>query len=505
MPVRGHNPAVIDKFMGLWARGDVDNTPLDHFQDCENIKFIGNSSFGTRDGIGISQDVAVPLSNVKRIYNYPTFDGNTLIVLTLDEITNIGTIYHVKDSTTVFGPILTKQDMTDFAFVPFAGRAYISPFTSFTVGDLFQEKGLQNEFLYVYRGDGTAATKAAGAALTGSMTVANGAAGHTDFGLHLFGFVSETDTGYLSPPGLLTQFTTAPLNSVSFGSVDVSPDPHVVRRHLVATPVLPTFNGDLTGYQYFFVPDAIIQNNTDLFLNNISFYDADLLEDASHLFDNYSEIPAGANLSLYHQRLVLGSTFDDINTLLVSQVGEPEAINTITGLIATPPDSNPVTNHQELRDIMYVFKRARTLSYTDNGDDPSTWPLVIIDNALGTPVHGVGTVLDTGSSSVDYLIVCTYQGVSLFNGKFQTPELSWKIEAYWKALERNDFRLIQIVNASIQKEIYIVLPTNKILSGNYSLGFDYKNMRWTPWSYVIAINSVAIHNIDEIIIGAELS
>ncbi len=337
------------------------------------------------------------------------------------------------------------------------------------------------------------------------MTVANGAAGHTDFGVHLFGFVSETDTGYLSPPGLLTQFTTAPLNSVSFGSVDVSPDPHVVKRHLVATKVLPTFNGDLTGYQYFFVPDAVINNNTDLFLNNISFYDADLLEDASHLFDNYSEIPAGANLSLYHQRLVLGSTFDDINTLLVSQVGEPEAINTITGLIGTPPDSNPVTNHQELRDIMYVYKRARTLSYTDNGDDPDTWPLVIIDNALGTSVHGVATVLDTGSSSVDFLIVCTYQGVSIFNGKFQTPELSWKIETYWKALDRNDFRLIQIINAPIQKEIYIVLPTNIVLSGNYSLGMDYKNMRWAPWSYAIAINSVAIHNIDEIVLGAELT
>jgi len=30
------------------------------------------------------------------------------------------------------------------------------------------------------------------------------------------------------------------------------------------------------------------------YLNNISFYDADLLDDASHLIDNYSTIPAGA-------------------------------------------------------------------------------------------------------------------------------------------------------------------------------------------------------------------
>jgi hypothetical protein len=39
--------------------------------------------------LGISQDVAVPLSNVKRIYNYPTPTGNTLIVLTYNVTGNL--------------------------------------------------------------------------------------------------------------------------------------------------------------------------------------------------------------------------------------------------------------------------------------------------------------------------------------------------------------------------------------------------------------------------------
>lgn len=503
-PYRDHQPIAIDKFNGLWRRGDRDNCPLDHFDECNNIISVGDRGIRPRDGIAISQDVALPISNVRRIYNFPTDDGNTLIVLGWDDVAEEGTIYHVTSPTTVFS-ILTIADMTDFAFVPYAGRGYISPFTSFAQGDLWIEKGLEDEFLYVYMGDGTNARKAAGTALSGSMTVANGAAGHTDAGIHIFGFVVETDSGYLSAPGLLTQFTTSALSSVSFGSVDTSPSPGATRRHLVATKKITSFNGNLTGYQFYFVPDATIDNNTDTFLNNISFYDQDLIEDASYLLDNYAEIPAGAVLSFYHNRLVLAATFDDMSLALVSTPGEPEAIDQINGIIEVKEDGNPITNAQELRDVLYIFKRSRTISYPDNGDHPITWPDIVVDTALGTSVHGVATVLDSGASSVDYLIIGTYQGVSIFNGRYITPELSYKIEDFWRDLDRVEFRKIQILNAPIQKWILIILPDNTMLCGDYGNGMDPKKIKWWPWSFNQGVNTVAIHNIDDIILGSEIN
>lgn len=496
---REHEGIEIDTFNGFWARGDEDDVPLDHFREIENIKFTG-SSIKSRDGIGISQDVAVPLANIRRIYNYPMSTGNTLIVLTYTG--GSGRIYHVVNPTTVHGPLLTIAGMTDFAFLPYANRGYISPFTTYTAGELNIEKGMNGEFLYVYAGDGTAARKAAGVGLSGNITIANGAAGHTDAGLHLFAFVSETVSGYLTPPACMEAFITSPLSSVSFGSVPTSGDPNVTKRHLVATKKITSFTGDLTGYQYFFVPNGTINNNVDTFLNNISFYDADLLDDASYLFDNYSEIPAGAALTLYNNRLILMTTYTDISIALVSAPGELEAINQIDGLIEVTPDGNPLTNGQELRDILYLFKRSSVRGYVDNGDVPSSWPPVGADTALGTCVHGIATVLDTGGASIDYLIICNFQGVSLFNGRFIAPELSWKIEDYWKALDRDLFGLIQVVNAVIQKEIYIVLPTGNVLVGNYANGMDPKKIRWTVWTYNVWINSVAIHNIDEIIFGA---
>jgi len=501
MKLRDHEPIVIDKFNGLWQRGDVDNTPLDHFSDCENVKFVGDSSFRTRDGIGISQDVSVPLSNVKRIYNYPTQTANTLIVLIVDG--DDGKIYHVVNATTVFGPILTVAGMTDFAFLPVNGRAYLSPFTSFQdTNGLNIEKGLEDEFLYVYMGDGTPARKAGGTPITGLMTLSNGAAGNTDPGFHLFGVVGETDSGAFIAPGEITGFTTAEFFSVNFVNIPTG-DATIVRRHIVATKVVTTYDNNPFGFDFFFIPNATINDNVTTTLSNISFFDSELIEDASYLLDNYVNIPAGAVLAGYNSRLVLCTTFDDISIGLVSTIGEPESISQIDGIIIVPPDGNPITNACELRDVLYVMKRSRTVSFTDNGDAPSSWPLVPIDTALGTCIHGIATVLDSGGSSVDYLIVATYQGIVLFNGRYINPELSWKIEQYWRDLNRNEFRKIQIINAPIQKEVYIVLPTRALLVANYVNGFDPKKIRWAPWTFLMGINTVAIYNINEIILGAD--
>jgi hypothetical protein len=505
MGLRGHEPVVIDNFKGLFERGDPESVPVDHFTQAQNLVHIGNN-ITVRPGIGISQDVAAPLLDIRRIYNYPTQTANTLIMLAMNVDGVTGEIYHFVNSTTVFGPILSVVGMTDFAFLPYAGRGYISPFGTFQTGDINIQKGLEDEFLYVYAGDGTNARPAAGPLPSPvDLDIANGAAGHTDAGQHIFAFVGETDSGFYSQPVGMETFTTSANLSVSFGDVPVFDGPQWVRRHLVASAVITNFNGNLEGYQLFFVPNATIENNTDTFLNNISFFDADLLDDASHLFDNYITIPAGAALSLYHDRLCLSTTFDDISLVLVSAEGEPEAISQIDGQIIVPLDGNPITNHQELRDVFYTFKRSRTCSYTDNGEEPSSWPLTVVDNALGCPVHGIATVLDSGSSSVDYLIITTFAGIQLFNGKYLSPELSWKIQDLWFNQDRNLFRDIQVVNAPIQKWILVILPDGRVLCGDYANGMDPKNMRWEPWKFLMKVNSIAIWNIDSIIIGSPLT
>ncbi|MET0786449.1 MAG: hypothetical protein ABWY25_07080, partial [Paenisporosarcina sp.] len=406
-------------------------------------------------------------------------------------------------STTLLGPILTLANMTDFKCVSFAGRAYISPFTTYGTGDDAHEKGLQNEFLYVYSGDGTAARKAAGSSPgAGTLTITDGT-GNTDAGFHLFGVCYETDTGFITAPGYFTGHTTSASNGVSFAAIPVSGSVNVVARRLVATKVIPDYNGDTTGYTYYFIPDGRIPNNTALTLSNISFFDIDLLEDASHLIDNYAEIPAGAALGLYHNRLVVGATYTDISLILLSAVGEPEAIDQISGLLIVPLDGTAITNFQELRDVLYVFKRAKTVGYSDNGDTPSSWPFTQVDQAIGCPVHGIATVIDSGGTSADYVITSSYAGVMVFNGQYAKPELSWKIQGFWFRQIRNDFRYIQMCVDTISKNLYIVLPDRKLLKADYSEGMDPKKIKWWPFRFDVRLTSVAIVNIDDIILGAD--
>lgn len=497
--MREHQPIVLDKFNGLWSRGNIEETPLDHFSECNNLQYTSSATFRTRDGIGRHQDVSVPLGNILRMYNYPTVDKNTLLVLITD-----GKIYHVVDSTTVYGPILTIALMTDFGFAPYAGRAYITPFSTELVGGLNRERGLNGEFLYVYKGDGTAARKAGGAAPTANITPTNGATGYTDAGIHIFGYVYETSTGYLTPPGGLVSFTTTDVDSVSFSTVANSPDSFAAKKHIVASKVIQDYNGDVNGYELFFIPGATIPNNTTTTLSDISFYDQDLLDNASHLKDNFAEIAAGVGLCVYHNRLCLYTQYDQVSLIRVSFTGEPEAFSEITGLLEVTPDGNPITNAAELRDVLYVFKRAKTIAFVDTGDEPTTWPQSTVDNAMGCGVHGIATVLDSGSSNIDYLIVATYKGIVLFNGTYILPELSWKIQTLWASQDfKTKNRIIQILNDSVKQVIYCILTDRTMIYGDYSNGFDPKSIRWSPWTFDVNVNTIALINISELLFGCD--
>lgn len=503
--VRDHSPLPLGPFKGLWQRGDPDNVPLDHFERANNIVRKGKD-WETRQGIQVTQTVAAPLKNIKRGYNYPRLTSNDEIVL-VENASGQGEIYHlVNDGTgTVYGPLLTKTGMTDFAFIPYAGRAYISPFGTFQTGDINIQKGLQNEFLYVYLGDGTAARKAAGIGPTNTaLTIVNGAAGQTDAGFHLFGTVFEYNTGYLSPIKQITSFVTSANFSVSFAGIQTTGDTTVTKVHIVATKVIPSYDGNTEGYEFFFIPGASVNNGITV-LNNVSFFDQDLLESAWHLLDNYTEIPAGCGLNLYHDRLILNTTYDDINLCLVSAEGEPEAISQIDGLLTITPESSPLTATQELRDILYVGRRTKVIGYNDNGDAPSSWIPSVIDSGRGWPVHGIGTVLDSGGTTVDYLIVGNFAGIMIFNGKFVLPELSYKISDLWEQQDRNLFRLVQIAILSTENKnlIYIVLPDGRLLVGDYADGLDWKNINWSPLSFYVIVNCVLIVNIDDVIIGAD--
>lgn len=522
---RDHEALVIEEFEGWWKRGDDESAPSDHFIQADNIQYF-HSGVETRDGLITYIANPAPTIKFQRIYNYTTLQGDSLIALAEG-----GKIYHIKGTPkAILGPILTIPAMEDFGFVAINGRAYITPFKTYTDlnGDKYQ-LGLQNEFLYVYKGDGTPARKAAGNppvtadSVDGPLTAALGAVtsgNKTDAGFHLIGVVYETDTGYFTAigPQVKAGLDFTGTHEIVVSNIPISPNAWVKKRHLVSTKMIPEYNGDQNGYQYFFIPGGNIDDNTTK-TKTITYFDADLLSDASHLADNFAEIPATVCLNTYHSRLVMVGEYGTTETLTglpagvtdnrsiarLSVAGEPEAVNKIEGIIVVPLDGHALTYVQEFRDVMYIFKKTRTFAYSDNYDEPVTWQEELLDQGIGSPVHGIATVLDTGGVNIDFLIIVDWSGLMLFNGVYAQPEMSWKIEDFWRGLDRNDFHLVQIVNDSINKKIWITLPSpyrRMLLHADYSDGMNAKDIKWARWIFDTTANTIALIDTDRLIIGS---
>lgn len=333
-------------------------------------------------------------------------------------------------------------------------------------------------------------------------------AGNCDLGFHLIGVVYETDTGFLTAPGPEYFGAQSYLNStkkIRITGIPTPTDPAVVKRHIVSTKAITNYNGNQNGYQFFFVPDGVINDITTTTLD-LSYFDDDLLADASHLIDNFSEIPAFVGLTTYHGRLVGFGEYDNISVARLSAKGEPEAINQVDGLIIAPLDGYPLTNAQEYRDTLYLFKRSKTMAYVDNDDVPSSWQVNVIDQGVGAPVHGIITVLDSGGVNIDFLLIADYSGIMMFNGVYARPELSWKVADLWSSLTKNDFRFIQGVNDSLNKRIWITLPPplqKQVLYLDYANGLDPQNIRISLWKFSREVQSVSLIDVNKLIIGGD--
>lgn len=500
--MRDHEPVKLTKFNGLWKRGDAESTPLDHFSDSENIKFF-EDGFESRPGIAqysIDPNLCINYSSILRAYAF-TKSANRLLVLD-----DVGNIYDTG-SPTPCTPILTIATMTDFAMVTMNGRAYINPNDGV--------EGLEDEFIYVYLGDGTVARKAGGTPpILGTFAAANGAAGTIEAGYHVIGVAYETNTGHI------TSFGTALINrnvpgalKLNLTNIPVSPDAYVVARRIYASKLVHPvdWTGDNEGYELFFVDR--IDNNTATTLT-IDFYDAELLEDGTYLLELFEFIPAGVNLTTYHQRLVSIAEYGEANVdplldtvanmalVRVSSPGQPEAVNQVDGLILVPNDGLPLTNAQEYRDVLYFFKNTRTYSVNDNGDVPSSWPVTTLDQGLGAGLHAIASVLDSGGISTDYLLIGNYSGIFMFNGGFINPQLTYKIDDLWLAIDRLFLNEMQIMNDTVTKIIYIAMPDRGLLTGDYSVGLSPKDIKWSTWLFELEVTTIALINTNMLIIGS---
>jgi hypothetical protein len=454
------------------------------------------------------------------MYQFRTANNDGFIALDAN-----GIVHHLTTSgvTTLLAdtPILDLSAVTpvidDFFILNFDDRAYISPTNQ--LEDAHQP-------LYVYLGDGTQARPAGGThpvAADGNLTATPGGPGNVEMGIHIFNAVYETDTGFLTAPGeVFAQATFDGTTNVILSNIPVSPNPYVKFVWLTATKAIdPTlFTGNVRDYEPFFIPGARIPNGTTTYTAN--FFDSELLTSADNLFDLKDIIPAGTGmLGMYHGRMLSvgaqtppGTTPDNTggpDIVWVSNPGEPEAFNSVSGFVTLPRDGLGITQAFEYRDIMYVGKLNILYAFGDNGGDPVDWPLSVIEGGLGVTVHGLAMTRQNESLDIEYVLLMNQSGVFNFQGLFMRPmgELTYKIQDYFNGstqgtglpawTQLDEFNLdenYQIMNDVYNQLILISIPDRtQILVGDYKMGMDPKSIRWTKWDLPEGVfpTTIAMH------------
>jgi len=466
--MRDHTPASIVDFLGLYDRGLGDAVPNDHLSIADNVMYKEREVL-TRDGTSL---VLSSVTNIVRMALYKRIGEATRIIM----LDNTGKFY---DSTNPYGAILDLPGATDFKLQNFFGRAYITPI------DAANGIGLSGEFVYVYNGTGSA-IKAAGTAPSGTIQVgASALSGNVEAGFHLYAVAYETQYGYISKPGPAIYGLHEADGTTRIKIEDVPLGPAgTVKRHILATRSIIEYDGNQNGYEFFFVPNGSIDNNVDTEIE-VNFFDSDLSATAEYLFDQYEEIPAGVGISEYKGRMIVWNE----NYVYVSKAGEPESFDALVGLILVGPgEAGYITDCVEYREQLFINKNNRSFVTSDNGGDPSTWLVSSLDKGTGCSLHGIIKILDAQGVSVDKFLLVSNRGITLFNGMFSEPELTWKINDIWSRVNKQYLYKAHGYNDTVSKRLYIAVPLDDatacshIIYADYSKSLSYNGIRWALWS-----------------------
>jgi hypothetical protein len=466
-------PTHITQFNGLWNRGPAENTPLDHFQIANNLRYI-NGGFETRYGTSIS--IAVP-AGVRRFFPY-SIEGQA------DRIIYLDLNGYIYDSLYPGQIILAISGMEDFSMIVMNDRAYLSPHNGIV--------GMAGQNIWMYQGGGAPARLAGGNPPSDVLLDVSNSPdpGYVEEGLHYIAVAYETDSGFITKPGPIANYISEGQFKGRINNLPIGPT-GTIARHILATKTIsqdvPT-DGDLA--ELFFVEGASIFDNITG-TADFEFYDSQLVRSADYLKDEMTTIPAVLGFTTFAGSLVGWAPNAEPSSVYVSKAGEPESISLIEGGIEVEPfTGGGVKNCVAYRgSTLMIHKSSRVYSTANNGNEPVYWEVTgPIESGIGTSVFGVATIMDEEGNTVDRYVFASKKGLIAYDGTFANV-LSEKIDDVWGRITKTAFSKIQVSLDAINEVIYVLLPLDGAVTPNviaycdYSNGMTVKDVRWSLWTF----------------------
>lgn len=479
-----HDPVVIRAPKGLHDRDDLTLVPIDHLSKNFNTEFPNDGAVRSRYG----SELALDFQNINRFHIYKRI-GEVDRYLVLN---TTGQLFDSANSLIV--PILSIGSMTDFSLAVMYNRAYITPHNG--------QKGLPGEKVYVYEGSGTARPAGGSPPSAFVIAAAQGAVGKVEKGKRLFAIAYETTSGHLTsygPKPFIQYEDIAGKHKVNLINIVAGPS-EVVFKHIVMTKAADIdWDGNPDALEFFFVPNGKIANATTTF--EVDLYDSELQDSADYLADILTDIPAGAGIIAYGERLVLWGEDANDSTFRASEPEEPENFHSVDGKrIVRPGTGGRITCCvPEVRGQMFIHKDKNTFVTRDTDGPVSNWPVDPVGKGKGTPsIWGAGKVLDENGSTADYYFIADRTGLYAFNGAWSELPITFKIDKIWKRITKTHFHTVQVFDDPIKQRLYVNLPLdastepNYVLMGDYQLGLDPEAIRWSIWGFPVTVKSIYV-------------
>lgn len=474
----------MNQYMGLYARGDDDDVPSNHFQQCQNIEFFPGSC-RTRKGSSIRYTFTGG-ANRTRYFEFATsaVQSNVPIIFSMD---SAGNFY--MDATL----LINIPFATDFSAVQFFNKLFVTFHDgNVGVGVVYMWDNQNQDFRPIAgaRPSAASAIIAADGAVTGTDEV--------EIGKYLIAVAYETDSGFITPPGPLiagvftpTSYTAPGGKKINLSNIPIGPA-NTAKRHILIT------HGD--GTEYFFV-----DNNGGLIPDNVTttavldFFNTDLVDSADYLFDVRESVPCGTGINIFSARLVVfGFDDPDESLMRVSQAGDPETFDqTVESVIIQKDDGYNIRAGGQIRDQFYLYKDVGVYVTNDNGDDPVNWDVFTVEKAVGAAnCRALSTVSATSMTGAhhDVHLFADKSGLYINNGAVVFPEMSFKVKTIWDT--NVDFTKVDPFIDAKNKRVYILgLLDGTMLVGDYTEGIDSKTIKWSIWKLPNNVTNGAILDI----------
>src|SRR5678815_5704615 len=490
--VRDHSQIPINVFKGLYSNGIDDAVPPGFFIDSLNTEFEV-LEVRTRDGFTRIFDKA----NIRRFFVYKRLN-ETSRYLILDTSGNLwDSLYS--------GPLVTNPAYKDFSAVNYLNRAYIT----------FHDRvaGIPGALIQVYQGEGPGTLRPAGGTPPVGFTLdctISANSGDLGVGKYLVAVSFETDSGFITSPGPATfgQVDSPGGFRLNVANIPIGPEGTVARRLLITKSIPAGFwTGNQLGYEFFYVPNGRIFDNTTTVLNDINFFDDDLVDSADYLFDSRSTLPCGLGLTIYNNRMCLWGVPGFEHYVFFSKAIFVELFDQTAGLLYLDPSDaiSSITNVVDHETSLFIQTQDRTYVTVDNGSDPDTWRADPLDKAIGAEVFSVSKILDSRGTSVKRYFQGDKSGIYVYEGGgFQDPPFSSNIADLWDRINKKEFNKVQLVDDPEGKILYAAVPLDNAVECSHIISGDYNNafnrygqlvgaqVRWSFWAFPWLVSTIVL-------------